>query len=284
MKRLQAIVAAFLSVALLLLPASCGWVNKISVKGTLDEAHQSLISGNFQKALDAYQSAFEKDAEDRGILSSYIQAIEYIKTSGDEAFNRKDFMQSQIIYDLLVTNFPRFSSFAKLLSFEKHSLIKRLGLSRRLAVEKQVQSCLNKEDFQKAIDANRDLYLQYPRDTVARDRYVRILEAIKERADLAFQRSDFALAGWTYRLLMKNHPSFNHIGSLLSYNGELLDAKIKHCRKVLFEEGLKQYRFGNLGQAISVWKSILAFNPEDPEVKKAVDTAMFQSMTLEKTR
>jgi tetratricopeptide (TPR) repeat protein len=254
----------------------------MSVRSTLDEAHRSLITGDFQKALDAYQSAHEKDPKDREILSSYIQAIESIKTSGDEAFNRKDFVQSRTIYEVLAGNFPRFGSFAKQLSFEKHSIIKRVELSRRLVLEEQVQSSLKKGDLQKAIDSNKDLYLQYPGDALARDRCVRILEAIKERADFSFQKGDFALAGGTYRLLLKNHSSFNRISSLLSYNSKSLDAKIKHCRKVLFGEGLEQYRSGNLTQAISVWKSILAFVPEDPEVNKAVATAQFQSRNLEK--
>jgi tetratricopeptide (TPR) repeat protein len=283
MKHLQTNAALFFSVALLLMLASCGGL-QIRVKNTLHEAHQHLLSGDFQKALDLYQWAHEKDPRDAEILNSYIQAIEYIKTSGDEFFNRNDFVRSQTLYDMLVGNFPRFSGFANQLSFEKQSVIKRLGLSRALIVDEQAQSCLKKGEFQKALDFNRDLYLQYPEDAAARYRCVRILEAIKERADLAFQRSDFALAGATYRILLKNYSFFSRIDSLLSYDSKLLDAKIKHCRKILFGVGLEQYRSGNLIQAISVWKSILAFVPEDPEIKKVVDTAILQSRNLEKMK
>jgi hypothetical protein len=63
-----------------------------------------------------------------------------------------------------------------------------------------------------------------------------------------------------------------------------LDVKIENCRKILFENGLERYRSGNLPQAISIWRSILRFDPENPEVKKAVDTAILQSRNLERKR
>lgn len=271
-----------LSILLLLSLSSCGGGKRIQLKSTLSEAQQDLMSGDFQKALDAYQFAFQKHREDGEILNRYIGAIESIKTSGDGAFDRKDFSQAQIIYDLLLKNFPRFSEFASLLSFERNLLVTRLRLSRMLGVEKQGQSCLKRGEVQKAIDIYRDLHLQYPWDPIVRDRYIRILESIKGRADAAFRNDDLALAGWTYKLLLKNYPS--HLARLLSYNNELLDAKIESCRKILFENGLEQYRFGNLPQAISVWRSILTFDPENPEVKKAVDTAILQSRNLKRNK
>jgi tetratricopeptide (TPR) repeat protein len=271
-----------LSILLLLSLPSCGGGKRIQLKSTLSEAQQDLMSGDFQKALDAYQFAFQKHREDGEILNRYIGAIESIKTSGDGAFDRKDFAQAQIIYDLLLKNFPRFSEFASLLSFERNLLVTRLRLSRMLGVEKQGQSCLKRGEIQKAIDIYRDLHLQYPWDPIVRDRYIRILESIKGRADAAFRNDDLALAGWTYKLLLKNYPS--HLARLLSYNNELLDAKIESCRKILFENGLEQYRFGNLPQAISVWRSILTFDPENPEVKKAVDTAILQSRNLKRNK
>jgi len=271
-----------LSILLLLSLSSCGWGKRIQLKSTLSEAEQDLMSGDFQKALDAYQFAFQKHREDGEILNSYIGAIESIKTIGDGAFERKDFAQAQIIYDLLLKNFPRFSEFDSRLSFERNLLIKRLGLSRALGVEKQGQSCLKRGDVQKAIDIYRDFHLQYPWDTIVRDRYIRILESIKGRADAAFRNNDLGPAGWTYKILLKNYPS--HLARLLSYNNELLDAKIESCRKILFENGLEQYRFGNLPQAVSIWRSILTFDPENQEIKKAVDIAILQSKNLEKAK
>jgi hypothetical protein len=57
-----------------------------------------------------------------------------------------------------------------------------------------------------------------------------------------------------------------------------------NCKKFLFENGLQQYRSGNLNQAISLWKSILVFDPENQEIKKAVDMASLQSKNLQKAK
>jgi hypothetical protein len=108
------------------------------------------------------------------------------------------------------------------------------------------------------------------------------LESIKRYADLDFKRKEFSSAGRTYRILLKNYISLNHLKRFLSYNAGLLDTGIDTCRKMLFEEGLEQYRSGNLSQAISIWRDILTFDPENLEVRKATDKAIFQTGNLKK--
>ncbi|OGP78142.1 MAG: hypothetical protein A2V86_03085 [Deltaproteobacteria bacterium RBG_16_49_23] len=70
----------------------------------------------------------------------------------------------------------------------------------------------------------------------------------------------------------------------MSLKSDRKNAKIESCRKILFENGLAQYRSGNLNQAISVWRSILTFDPQNQEVKKAVDTALLHSRNLERSK
>jgi tetratricopeptide (TPR) repeat protein len=272
------------SILLLFTLSSCGYVKRTQVKSAIDEAHQELKSGDFQKALDTYQLAHKKYPKDSEMLKNYIETIESIKAQGDEAFDREHFIQAQITYNLLLKNFPRFSDFANLLSFKKNFLVTRLKMSRMLPAEKQAQSYLKSGDVQKGIDIYRGLIQQYPWDTMVRYFYVSLLESIKGQADLDFKRKDFAQAGRTYRILLKNYSSLSHLNRFLSYNGGLLDAGIETCRKILFEDALEQYRSGNLSQAISIWRNILSFDPEDLEVKKATDKAILQIRNLEKIK
>jgi len=253
------------------------------VKSAIDEAHQKLRSGDCQKALDTYQWAHKKYPKDSGMLKNYIETIESIKSQGDEAFDRENFVQAQITYDLLLKNFPRFNDFANLLSFKKNSLVTRLKMSRMLQAEKQAQFCLKSGNFQEGIDIYRGLTQQYPSDTTVRNCYVSLLESIKAQADLDFGRKDFARAGRTYRILLKNYSSLSHLERFLSYNAGLLDTGIETCRKILFDDGLEQYRSGNVSQAISIWRNILTFDPENLEVKKAMDKAIRQVRNLEKS-
>ena len=277
-------VLIFLPVLLLFSLSSCGWVKRTQVKSAVDEAHQQLRSGDFQKALDTYQLAYKKYPKDSEMLKNYIGAIESMKAQGDEAFGRENFAQAQITYDLLLKNFPRFSDFANLLSFKKNFLVTRLKMSRMLPAEKQTRSCLKIGDVQKGIDIYRGLIQQYPWDTTVRNGYVSLLESIKGQADLDFKHKDFAQAGRTYRILLKNYSSLGHLNRFFSYNAGVLDTGIETCRKILFEDALEQYRSGNLSQAISIWKNILTFDPENLEVKKAMDKAILQTRNLEKIK
>lgn len=252
------------------------------MKSASDEAHQELRSGDFQKALDTYQLAYKKYPKDSEMLKNYIETIESMKAQGDEAFGRGNFAQAQITYDLLLKNFSRFSDFANLLSFKKNFLVTRLKMSRMLPAEKQARSYLKSGDVEKGIDIYRGLIQQYPWDTTVRNGYVSLLESIKGQADLEFERKDFAQAGRTYRILFKNYSSLNHLNRFLSYNAGLLNTRIETCRKILFEDALEQYRSGNLGQAVSIWRNILTFDPENLEVKKATDKAILQIRNLEK--
>jgi len=293
-------VLIFFSILLLLSFSSCGYVKRTQVKSAIDEAHQELRSGDFQKALDTYQLAYRKYPKDPEMLKKYVETIESMKARGDEAFDTENFVQAQITYDLLLKNFSRFSDFANLLSFKKNFLVTRLKMSRMLQAEKEVRlatrlrmsrmlkaekearSCLKNGDVQKGIDIYRGLIQQYPWDTTVRNGYVSLLESIKGQADLEFERKDFDQAGRTYRVLFKNYSSLNHLNRFLSYNAGLLNTRIETCRKILFEDALEKYRSGNLGQAVSIWRNILTFDPENLEVKKATDKAILQIRNLEK--
>jgi len=254
------------------------------VKSAIDEAQQELSAGDFQKALDTYQLVYKKYPKDPEMLKKYIETIESTKARGDKAFDTENFVDAQITYDLLLKNFSRFSDFANLLSFKESFLATRLRMSQMLPAEKQARSCLKNGEVQKGIDIYRGLIQQYPWDTTVRNGYVSLLESIKGQADLDSKRKDFAQAGRTYRILLKNYSSLSHLNRFLSYNAGLLNTGIETCRKILFEDGLEQYRSGNLSQAISIWRDILTFDPENLEVRKATDKATLQTRNLKKIK
>jgi tetratricopeptide (TPR) repeat protein len=188
------------------------------------------------------------------------------------------------IYEILAKNWFHFTDLSQSLSFNKNFLGIKIITCRRLLSEKLAWSYLEAGDFQKTIDVYKEIYQKYPQDSTVRSSYIKTLESIKSSGDRAFERTDFALAGCVYQILLKNFSSVNHLSSSFSFNREVLTTKIKSFKKILFENGLEQYRSGNLNQAISTWKSILAFDPENQEIKKAVDIAILQSKNLEKVK
>jgi tetratricopeptide (TPR) repeat protein len=147
---------------------------------------------------------------------------------------------------------------------------------------KIAQKHLNEGDFQKAIETYNVAYNKYPNASALRSNYIKTIEHIKKNADIAFSREDFALAGFIYHVLLKNCAQFNDFASLLSFDKDFLSNRIKACSKILSERGLVEYREGNLEKAISIWKNILRFDPENTDVKKSIDTTTIQLKTLQK--
>ena len=147
----------------------------------------------------------------------------------------------------------------------------------------QAQLELEAGEFQKAIDIYKEVYQKHPQDPTVRSSYIKTLESIKSSGDRAFEKNKFELAGCIYQTLLKHVSSVTYLSRSFSFGREVLTVKIKSCKKILFENGLEQYRSGNLNQAISIWKSILSFDSENQEIKKAVDIAILQSKNLEKT-
>lgn len=52
----------------------------------------------------------------------------------------------------------------------------------------------------------------------------------------------------------------------------------------LSQRALDEYRKGNLAVAISIWKSILVFDPNNAGVVKSIDTATIQLKNLQQKK
>jgi tetratricopeptide (TPR) repeat protein len=138
-------------------------------------------------------------------------------------------------------------------------------------------------EYQNAINDYSAEYRSRPQDQALVKEYVKSLEAIKAVADNAFDKEDFASAGKTYDILRKNYSHFNAFVQKLSFDKAHLNTKLSHCRKSLSTQGFQEYRKGNLGGAIVLWQSLLAFDPDNADIKGAVRTAMLQKKNMQES-
>jgi tetratricopeptide (TPR) repeat protein len=287
-KDLQKRVILSMGIFLLLSLSSCGWLKKEQGQKQTDyvdkQAQIELEEGKFQKAIYIYKEVYQKYPQDPTVRSGYIKILESIKSGGDGAFERNDFKLAGNIYEILVRNWVHFSDFSQSLSFKENFLENKVKTSRCLFTEERVSSHLKAGEFRKAIDLCKEIYQKYPQDSTVRSGYIRTLESIKSSGDRAFEKRDFALAGRMYEIVVRDVSSVSHLNGSFSFSREGLTARIRDCMKILFEKGLEQYRSGNLNQAIALWKSILVFDPENQEIRKAVDMASLQSRNLQKTK
>jgi tetratricopeptide (TPR) repeat protein len=136
--------------------------------------------------------------------------------------------------------------------------------------------------YQNAINAYNSEYRSRPQDQALVKEYVKSLEDIKAVADKALDKEDFASAGKTYNVLWKNYSRFEGFGQMLSFDKAYLNTKLSHCKKFLSTQGFHEYRKGNLGEAIVLWQSLLAIDPDNADIKGAVRTATLQQENLRK--
>jgi len=135
-----------------------------------------------------------------------------------------------------------------------------------------------KGEFKSALDLHRMAAEKYPGDETLEKGYLSTVEDIKKAADQSFEKGDFGQSGRAYHILLKNVPL--GIASGLSFTKKGLTERVDECREALSQQALSQYRSGNIDHAISLWKSILSFDPGNKNVKKLIDTATIQLKNL----
>jgi hypothetical protein len=100
--------------------------------------------------------------------------------------------------------------------------------------------------------------------------------------DKAVARKDFVAAGKGYAVLWREYPMVQQANVVLSFSRNDAGEGVNNCRTQLTREGLDQYRKGNLKEAIGIWEGLLQFDPDNAEIRKAVDTAAEQLKKLQK--
>jgi tetratricopeptide (TPR) repeat protein len=275
-------VFAFSGILSGILMTSCAPPKKVSFYPLISQSQQQLQAGDFQKAIDTCQATYEEYPEARTVLENYLKILQQIKAAADRFFETKDFVPAIRIYSLLSRNFPRFRKFEKSLPFTQELLDTRLRNSRNGISERQARQAFEAGDFDKAIAVYNIRNLENPEDADFRAGFISLLEEIKRTGDGALSKENFVLAGRTYSSLLKYFKSFEKFRVSLSFSEKSLDEGLKVCRTELNKKALEQYRKENLAEAISIWQSLLTFDPDNIEAKKAVETATIQLKKIKK--
>jgi tetratricopeptide (TPR) repeat protein len=138
-----------------------------------------------------------------------------------------------------------------------------------------------KGDYKSAMDVYVDACRKHPKNPKLSTNYHKTIEDIHRAADEAFTREDFASSGRAYFVLLKNYPYYQELIPDLSFDKGFLHARLESCSSHLSQLALADYRKGNLADAISIWKSILAFDPNNSGIAKDIDTATIQLKNLQ---
>jgi len=139
-------------------------------------------------------------------------------------------------------------------------------------------------DYQKTIDYFRRERRHRPHDQTLVKEYVKSLKEIKSAADRASQNEDFAYAGKTYNILLRNYPHFKDFVQDLSFDRAQLNTGVRNCKTMLYNRGFQEYRAGKLNEAIFLWQGYLTIDPHNTDIRKALNTARVQQKNLQQAK
>jgi tetratricopeptide (TPR) repeat protein len=140
---------------------------------------------------------------------------------------------------------------------------------------RQAQANMTLREYKKALDLYSNAYDRYHYAGM-RGGYAKTGEQIRNTADAANQKKDFAEAGSIYNTLFESGITTRDFAQALTFDDDYLNSQISLCSKALLENGLRKYREEKLDEAIAIWKKALAFDAENTGIKNAIETASLQ--------
>jgi len=274
-------MSIFLLAALVFL-ACCGVKKAPAFEPSLRVSRQFLAAGDFQRAIDTYHAALLRYPKEAQVRDDYVKALEQMKREADRALRNGNFLAAEKTYLIMLENSPRFKELEGHLSFRPLFLKERIQECRTFLAERHARQSLLAGDFRKTFEAYTIPGVEGIKDPRLRAGYQRALEEVKRLADAALAANDCKTAGLGYAALLREYASAQKIGQTPSFSLKSLEEGLAHCRTQLTRKGLEEYRKGNLSAAIALWQGLLEFDPENSEIKKAVETVAEQLKKLKK--
>ncbi len=248
----------------------------------LEAPRQHYFQGDLQKAIEGYNAALEKYPDEPVVAENYSQVLEEIRQSADEAFQSENFALAGRRYSLLLSNYPLFQTLEKMLSFGPQYLGHRIKDCLTARGKTQIQDAFDPHDYVDAVEAYSLAIQAFPEENSLREDLIESLSDLHRRGEKALEEKGFAQAGKMYSFLLDVNQKLKDPEMSIPFSKESLEEGIKQCRIQLTRKGLKLYREKKLKEAISVWKSILEFDPENPEIEKAIANAEEQLKKIKK--
>jgi len=258
---------------------ACASSNKAALRRASAESTGSFAAGDYGKAIDFYQKLYEKDRANGKIVSAYAAMIEDVKSAGDEARSKGSFTTAQGAYRVILDSWDGFSAIASRLTFKKPDLETGLRDCRLAVCEQEFRQEFGAGNYTKALAVYQAALKDYPGDKAVKTAYANGVGRIRAIGDKALTEKNYALAGKVNGLLLRNLESFKGAGGTGPGGGlsrQELEESLRVCSSGLTNGGLAEYRKGNLEGAIALWDGLLAFEPGNAEIKKAVETAKAQ--------
>ncbi len=272
--------------AAVILGAACASVKRTTVKESKADVARHLAAGEYGKAIESQKALRRADPENKRVLAGYVQTLETIKKAADGARGRAGYAEAAAGYGALVDGWDPDPALAAALSFGKSDAEAGKRSCLAALTNEQAKRMLDSGDREGALAVWRKALAAQPGEKTLSAPFAAAVVALKVEADRAMADKDQAAAGRTYALLQKHAGAFAGLEGLGKHRTELtagrLAAAVKTCSRGILDRGLAAYRKGELENAIGIWRGALAFDPENAEIGKAVETAKAQLSKIKK--
>jgi len=258
---------------------ACASANRSAIKQTSAESAKWSAAGDFGKGIDIYRGLYEHNPKDAKVLAGYVAALGEVKKAGDRARVQGSYVTAQAAYRTLIDRWDGFAAFTGKLGFRRTEVEAGLKDCRLALCQRIFRQELLAGRYAGALAVYQDAAREYPGDPDAKAMYAKGVGEVRSIGAKALAAKDYALAGKIDGLLLKNLETVEGLGAPAgrgaSDRNELTEA-LRVCAAGLTNLGLAEYRKGNLERAIALWEGLLAFDPGNAEIKKALQTAKAQ--------
>lgn len=150
-----------------------------------------------------------------------------------------------------------------------------------LALRKKVNGLLEKRQYRRALEAVTGRQPNQPVEGMEKE-YLCAVNGLLLTAEQAMEQLDYLLAGQNFTAALTAYPDDLSLRGQLKTSERRIKVHLNTCSNRLMEQGLVEYRKGDLDKAIRTWKTIIAFNGGYAEARKAIETATVQKKSLER--
>jgi tetratricopeptide (TPR) repeat protein len=273
MKNLLIKTGPFLLIVGACLVTSCGHRRTPVLEPNLEEARIHVVRGEYERAIDSYQAIIKTVPGEKAVLAEYAKVLEGMADQAERARAAGDYATAERIYALLLNSYPRFREIQLPLTFSPSWLNVKILQGRFGQAEDEARRDFESGNYQKALKAYENFTLADFGMADHADRFNKITLDIKHQADSSAEAGDYVRAGKAYAALLESYPRLEEIGLRPDFLRSQLEEGLDNCRTRLTQKGLEEYRKGNLDRAIAHWQELLEFDPDNIEIKKAVETA-----------
>lgn len=148
-------------------------------------------------------------------------------------------------------------------------------------LRRKVTALLEKKSYRRAIELMSSRNQPGSPAAGMEREYLTAINGMIATGEEALSHGDYAAAGQAFRAVFDFYPVKTSLRGRVKRDPAQLRKQLDVCTDGLMEQGLMEYRSGNLQNAIRIWKGILVFDDGHQDALKAIETATVQLLELQ---